>query len=60
MRSRSDGHDAATAACWYRGHRTGRAERDVCLVHAPRGIDSLEHWREPEHGEPSILQRALV
>jgi transcriptional regulator with XRE-family HTH domain len=34
--------------------------RTVCLVHMPRGIESLQKFREPEAGEPTITQQALV
>jgi hypothetical protein len=34
--------------------------RNVCLVHTPRGVDSLQHFREPEDGEPIVTQVALV
>jgi hypothetical protein len=33
--------------------------RDVCLTHMARGIESLEHFRSPDAGEPTITQVAL-
>ena len=44
-------------ARWPDGHE---CKRNVCLVHTPRGIDSLKHFREPEDGEPVIAQVALM
>jgi hypothetical protein len=33
--------------------------RNVCLLHMIRGIESLQRFRPPESGEPTISQVAL-
>lgn len=35
-------------------------KRNVCLIHTLPGIGSLKHFREPDAGEPSVTQVALV
>jgi hypothetical protein len=33
--------------------------RNVCLMHMTRGIESLQRFRPPEGGEPTISQVSL-
>jgi hypothetical protein len=33
--------------------------RNVCLVHMTRGIESLQRFRAPEAGEPTISRASL-
>jgi hypothetical protein len=49
--------DYSLEARWPDG---GTWRRDVCLVHMVRGIQSLQNFRPPEAGRPTVLQRALI
>jgi hypothetical protein len=48
--------DYALTARWSDGQVW---RREVCLVHMPRGIESLQKFRGPAAGEPIITQVAL-
>jgi len=48
--------DYALTAHWSYGQVW---KRNVCLVHMVRGIESLQKFRGPEAGEPTITQLAL-
>jgi len=47
-------HEPAVYALMAHGPDGHVWKRNVCVVHTLRGVDSLQHFREPEDGEPMI------
>jgi hypothetical protein len=52
----SDPADYRLTARWPDGKTWSR---NVCLIHMTRGIESLQRFRPPEGGEPTISQVSL-